>query len=255
MTRKDLEKFESVLGFNLWQVEKDYLQHLILLFLSRRIKNEFVFKGGTALQKFYGSNRFSIDLDFTLVKEINLHKIFKEVAMDLTIFGSEALVKKRKENLGKTFSFKIKGPLYTGSERSISTLRLEISLREKVKLEPNVKEIVPIYTDIPPYILPVMKPREILAEKVRAIVKRTKARDVYDLWFLIKKGIAVDIKLINEKLKFYGKTFNIREFYKKLETVKDVWEPELKPLISFAPDVNKVILNIKQKFSKVQKVK
>jgi len=64
--KEDLQKLTKISGFNLWQTEKDYLQHLFLLFLSKEAKREFVFKGGTALQKIYGLNRFSIDLDFTL---------------------------------------------------------------------------------------------------------------------------------------------------------------------------------------------
>jgi predicted nucleotidyltransferase component of viral defense system len=66
LKREDLEKFKSVTGLNIWQIERDYLQHLFLLFLSRYVKDELVFKGGTALQKAYALNRFSIDLDFTL---------------------------------------------------------------------------------------------------------------------------------------------------------------------------------------------
>ncbi len=65
MSRKNLESMQSVLGYNLGQVESDYLQHILLLFLSRRAGNWLVIKGGTALQKAYGLNRFSDDLDFT----------------------------------------------------------------------------------------------------------------------------------------------------------------------------------------------
>ena len=69
LSRKNLESMRSVLGYNLGQVESDYLQHILLLLLSRRAGNWLVFKGGTALQKAYGLNRFSDDLDFTSKKE------------------------------------------------------------------------------------------------------------------------------------------------------------------------------------------
>jgi predicted nucleotidyltransferase component of viral defense system len=78
LTKEELRTYEKTVGFNLWQVEKDYLQHLVLLFLYSRIKNEPVFKGGTALQKVFGLNRFSIDLDFSSTKN-NSEKVFEKV--------------------------------------------------------------------------------------------------------------------------------------------------------------------------------
>lgn len=50
------------------QIEKDYILSWILHGLSQEsfLKNNLVFKGGTALKKFYFQDyRFSEDLDFT----------------------------------------------------------------------------------------------------------------------------------------------------------------------------------------------
>ncbi|EFD92374.1 MAG: hypothetical protein BJBARM5_0891 [Candidatus Parvarchaeum acidophilus ARMAN-5] len=47
------------------QLEKSYLQTLLLYELYARFEKSLVFKGGTALKFFYGLNRFSEDLDFT----------------------------------------------------------------------------------------------------------------------------------------------------------------------------------------------
>lgn len=76
LSRAELEKFMSVLGFNIWQVERDYLQHLFLMLLSRHAGNELVFKGGTSLQKVYGLNRFSIDIDFTQNSDLDIELTF-----------------------------------------------------------------------------------------------------------------------------------------------------------------------------------
>lgn len=46
------------------QAEKDYFQEIILFILYREFGRELVFKGGTALTKCYGFDRFSEDLDF-----------------------------------------------------------------------------------------------------------------------------------------------------------------------------------------------
>ena len=79
ITKEDLKEYGRTFGFNLGQAEKDYLQHIFLLFLSRNISNELVFKGGTALQKIYGINRFSIDLDFTKARECNVLEIMGKI--------------------------------------------------------------------------------------------------------------------------------------------------------------------------------
>ena len=58
LTRNDLFLYRNVTEFNLGQIEKDYIQHIFLMNLYRRMGNELVFKGDTALQKIYGLNRF-----------------------------------------------------------------------------------------------------------------------------------------------------------------------------------------------------
>ena len=60
-----LKKIAKIKGINnIGFAEKDYFQELILLGISREAP-ELVFKGGTALYKMHGLNRFSEDLDFS----------------------------------------------------------------------------------------------------------------------------------------------------------------------------------------------
>ena len=49
-----------------YQKEKDYIEELFLAEIYEEA-DELVFKGGTAMSKFYGSTRFSDDLDFSVV--------------------------------------------------------------------------------------------------------------------------------------------------------------------------------------------
>ena len=63
LTRDDLSS--TPIDFNLYQKEKDYLQHIVLSRIFSRIGSEIIFKGGTSLQKCFGLDRFSEDLDFT----------------------------------------------------------------------------------------------------------------------------------------------------------------------------------------------
>lgn len=242
--RKNLESMKSVLGYNLGQVESDYLQHILLLFLSRRTGSWLVLKGGTALQKAYGLNRFSDDLDFTSKKE-NIEDIARGIKADLVTFGFENELKiNRIESVSEVIVYSTKSPLYDGTPRSMAVQRLEVSLREKAIMKEEIHEVVPVYPDLQPYLLTMMNTEEILSEKVRAIMTRNKARDVYDTWFLIKKKIPVNPELINKKLEYYGMVFDPDAFTASLMDKNRIWEKELKPLVSFIPNFEKTAKEI-----------
>jgi predicted nucleotidyltransferase component of viral defense system len=249
LNRKNLESMRSVLGYNLGQLESDYLQHILLLLLSRRTGSWLVFKGGTALQKAYGLNRFSDDLDFTAKKD-DLEDIAHKIKIDLISFGLENDFKiNRTENVSEVIVYSIKSPLYDGTPRSMAVQRLEVSFREKVILKEEIHEVVPVYTDLQPYLLTIMNPEEILSEKIRAIMTRNKARDIYDTWFLIKKKIPVNSGLINKKLDYYSMVFDLDAFTESLMDKNGIWEKELKPLVGFIPNFEKTVKEILEAFS------
>ncbi len=250
LKRRELEKLKTLTGFDLWQTEKDYLQHLFLLFLSGHVKKELVFKGGTALQKVYGLNRFSIDLDFTLNGELDAGEIIGKITRDFKNFGFGSGFRHDTKKTGDTFILKTEGPLYDGREKTLSTLRVEVSSRERLLVRPFWKEIVPFYGDLRPYITYVMHLEEILAEKVRAIMTRAKARDVYDLWFLLEKGVEFDTSLVKKKLEFYGREWEPREFSEHLAIRKALWKPELEPLVTRLPRFSGVRKRILEKVPK-----
>lgn len=237
LTRNDLVEYSETMSFNLGQIEKDYIQHVFLINLYRRVGDEIVFKGGTALQKCYGLNRFSEDLDFTLFKSISLDEMIDRAIKGMNLFGCEADFKKLKEDeIAITFQIRAKGPLYDRREKSLTYIRIEISKREKVLLPALKKDVVPIYRDLPPYLISVMNPSEVMAEKVRAIITRDRARDIYDFYFLIRKGIETKIDLIEEKLRYYNVEFNMDSFLMSVEKKEKLWYNELNQLISNVPD-------------------
>ncbi len=250
LNKEDLSRYKSHLNFNIGQLEKDYLQHLFLLFLSRNIKDELIFKGGTALQKAYSLNRFSEDLDFTLLKEMNLDILIKRISKDISDFGFETRFEKL-EGRGRNYRIRIKGPLYDGTENTIASLRIEISLRKDLILKPDTKEIVPVYTDTQPYLILIMNTQEILAEKARAVLQRGKARDVYDIWFLLKKGVKPNYKLIEKKSEMLNLKFSRNIFINSIKNIRQVWEKELSGYLSIIPDFKNVFKEIKEYFSRV----
>ena len=100
-----------------------------------------------------------------------------------------------------------------------------------------LKNIIrPIYHDLPNYFLLALNQEEILAEKIRAILTRYKARDVYDLNELLISGVRIDFELVNKKLQTYNKTFNLEEFVEKLEEKSTIYVEEIKRLTTIYDD-------------------
>ena len=67
MREEELAEIATVRGLSLRNTERDYLLDVCLHAVSR-YRGALVFKGGTALHKFHGLDRFSEDLDFVLGK-------------------------------------------------------------------------------------------------------------------------------------------------------------------------------------------
>ena len=123
-----------------------------------------------------------------------------------------------------------RGPLYNGSKESLVTLPLNISLREKVSKASN-ELLISSYKEIPSFEVFVLSQEEIAAEKVRALLTRERARDLYDLWFLIKKGVKLDFNLINKKLQLYNKKYNKKDLISAVNQKGPMWNTDLKNLL------------------------
>ena len=234
ITSEELIRLARVNRLTPYQQEKHYLQTATLTGVYSNLTDELVFKGGTALFFFYGLDRFSEDLDFTKIKQYNPDKLKKTVSDMLTIIHIDHEIKTEKSLAGKTLKIKARGPLYKGP-LSESVISIEISERNDIILEPDIKEIIPIYDDLRPFTVPVMKKEEILAEKIRALMIRRKARDLYDVAFLLKKDVSLQYNLINKKLAYYKKTFDVEEFIHQATAIKNIWQSELHGLVPKTP--------------------
>lgn len=228
-----LKKYALLRGLNVGQAEKDYYQTIILFSLYGIVSKELIFKGGTALSKCYGLNRFSEDLDFTVSEEKDFISIISSTLKDFSI---EYIVKEvRTEKPHKKYKLKIKGPLYTGSDKTLCSITLDFSFRESVLLEPNIVTIGHHLDVIPSFDVYVMAETEIFAEKVRALFARDSARDLYDLAFLVKKGVTPDYKIINKKLEWSRIVFDKKIFLSRCNSLKSIWQSELRSLVKNVP--------------------
>jgi predicted nucleotidyltransferase component of viral defense system len=242
ITKNELMDYSKMRGIkNLGQAEKDYFQIIVLFIMSQNYGKEMVFKGGTALSKCFGLNRFSEDLDFTCHERIDTRKLEE----GLKRFRIDYEMEKKEYENGLKITTRLIGPLYIGIRNSMCKFIIDFSYRENVLLKPETKTVGRFLEEIPSFDVLVMNEREILAEKIRAIMTRTKARDVYDLWFLIERGVSFDTDLIAEKLKYYNEKWSAKKFAMHLNMKKEIWKTELEPLIDTVPSfsvVKKIIL-------------
>lgn len=154
------------------------------------------------------------------------------VSRSLALFGVVNELKRIKDN-NTTFSFRItaNGPLNSGL-RDRCVVYVEISKREMV-----LCKTIPVKFDRPEYQLPIknlsgMALEEVGAEKVRAIMTRDKARDIYDLYYLIhNKKIKIDNKLTVQKLKYYKTGFSKLKLIEKINDSNDYYKKELTTIV------------------------
>lgn len=244
ITKEELKIYANTKNLNLGQAEKDYYQNIVLFCVYRIYANEMVFKGGTALSKCYGLDRFSEDLDFTALMLFSTTKLKEQLNRFMKYEITENIV----EDNNLKITLNIYGPLYNGIKHSTCKLILDISYREEILVNPEIKKIITEY-EVPSFDVYVMNTEEILAEKIRAIMTREKARDIYDLYFLLAKKTKINKEIINQKLKYYNIIWDYEAFVKKIQNKEKIWNTELSQLITNVPDFKEVskeiILNFK----------
>jgi predicted nucleotidyltransferase component of viral defense system len=158
------------------------------------------FKGGTALNLFYGLSRFSLDLDFDLLDEKKEDFVFQKVLEIVKEYGKIKEKRKKRFNLFILLSYEEKAP----------KIKIEINLRP-FGSEYEIKS----YLGIP---MKVMKIEDMFANKLVAMFERFgKAnRDIFDSWFLLKKDFSINKEIIRKRTGMEFKEF-LRECIKKIE--------------------------------------
>ncbi len=221
------------------QTERDYLQDLLLygVYANPYLTGALVFKGGTALSKFYNSGRFSEDLDFTSTSvDHSTDKIIENIEHITSAFMySSALAEKSVNKFGTvSISLVIRGPRYNGKRSTIQNVAFEINTSAKLRRKPVSMVKKPIYRDAPGYTALIMDGGEIFAEKIRAIMskrRKHRERDLYDIYFLFGKGMRLDEELAKEKLSESEMAFSEEILMGAIEGVEATWN-ELGPFLS-----------------------
>lgn len=188
---------------------REYCQHLFLSQLYQQKGSEkILFKGGTALRVLWRSPRFSEDLDFTGISLSfsQMEDILADSLLTLEKEGLNITIQESKKTSGGYLG-KL---LFQWAQWSIP-IQLEISMREKK----NTKkfEQMLIHNDfIPPYLLSHLSEEELIREKIQALFQRSKPRDFFDLYFILRSHLAFKNVLRKNKM---GKTEILKLLKKK----------------------------------------
>ena len=217
---------------------KEIVQEVVLCGLSRGgFFKDAAFYGGTALRIFYGLDRFSEDLDFSLVSqnpEFDLTKYFSYIENETKSLGLNFIVKEKP----KAFDSNVKSAFLKGNTKEhILTFYEEsndtniinkdelISIKFEVDINPPMGatfetkfSLLPSPYQVRLYDMPSLFAGKIHACLCRNWKTRVKGRDFYDYVFFLAMGAKVN--LVNLKAKLVQSKFIAEDYDLTIENLK-----------------------------------
>lgn len=186
LTTDTLQEFVKKYQTQERNVVREYIQHLFLAALYKIDGSEkLLFKGGTALRLIYQSPRFSEDLDFTgvgIFAARSIEPLFLETLAELERMGLKVSTQEAKKTTGGYLGV-IRYEAFGFSEN----MKFEISLRQGRPGQKIKGEVIQIVSDFAaPYTVVHFPLRDLVSEKVQALLARRKPRDYYDLYFMLR---------------------------------------------------------------------
>ncbi len=217
-----LSKYEINSEDDLINALKEIYQEIALLGLYRGgFFQKAAFYGGTALRILHGLDRFSEDLDFTLLekdKSFDIESFFPFVVDEFEALGIKiTLSKKSKSSLSNIESAFLK------NDTSIHTLDIEFGelsnildgihsgKKLKIKFEVDTNPPLKFQTTSHTLLLPAtfnvvaMTLPNLYAGKLHALLfrnrkTRVKGRDWYDFEWYVKRGVKVNLEHLKERM-------------------------------------------------------
>jgi predicted nucleotidyltransferase component of viral defense system len=201
---------------------KEIFQEVALLGLYRgNFFSKAAFYGGTALRVLYGSNRFSEDLDFSLLKKdasFNIEYYFQYIINEFEAFGIDIAIKKKQKKINTDIE-----SAFLKNNTSLHTLDINIdrlkSIIEtvysgkqlKIKLEVDVNPPLKFQTEAKTLLMPVafnvvsMTLPNLYAGKMHAVLcrswkNRVKGRDWYDFEWYVKQNARLNLEHLQERV-------------------------------------------------------
>ncbi|NLO71640.1 MAG: nucleotidyl transferase AbiEii/AbiGii toxin family protein [Porphyromonadaceae bacterium] len=185
------------------------------------------FYGGTCLRIFHGMERFSEDMDFSLLApdpNFQLEKYFPDIKNEFNLSGKEiTITKKDKTQFGQVQSAFLKDTtevydLKFQTEKSIK-IKIEVDTNPPPNFETEQKLLLLPYS----FMTRCFVLSDLFAGKMHALVfrkwkQRVKGRDWYDFEWYVRKGIKLNYNHLKERiLQSEGVEISRDEFLKLLK--------------------------------------
>lgn len=219
---------------------REILQEIALVGLWRaKFFEKAAFYGGTALRILYGLDRFSEDLDFSLLTprdDFSLAPYNQAIQEELNAFGFEVTVSTKKKNIKTQIESAfikantIQELINIGyQEFTISGIAKDTTVKIKLEVDTHppmgfrieaksLNEPIPI--SISTYTLP-----DLFAGKMHALLcrmwgERVKGRDWYDFVWFVRKRVALNLDHLRERMVQSGHFPKNEELSKKMFLTK-----------------------------------
>ena len=206
---------------------KEVFQEITLLGLYRGgFFNKAAFYGGTSLRILYGLNRFSEDLDFSLlekVKSFNIDRFFPFIIEEFDALGIKINLRSKNK---KSSSSNIESA-FLKNDTQIHTLDIKVNNLDsilsgvysgkiiKIKLEVDTNPPLKFQTETKTLLLPVtfniisMTLPNLYAGKMHAVLcrkwkSRVKGRDWYDFEWYVKRYTKLNLEHLEERMRESG---------------------------------------------------
>jgi predicted nucleotidyltransferase component of viral defense system len=219
-----LENYETDTPDRAINALRDILQEVALLGLSRiGFFQEAAFYGGTALRILYGLDRYSEDMDFSLLKPypgFNFEKYGESLKREIESFGFSVSFEPRNRNKdnpiasaflkSNTYSelISIQAPenvVKIVPKGQILKIKIEVDTDPPPCFETEMKfHLSPIPFSVRTYSLPDLFAGKIHAVLCRRWKRRTKGRDWYDLIWYVSRGTMVNLVHLEKRMKQTG---------------------------------------------------
>lgn len=145
-----------------------------------KILNKIIFVGGTMLRLCHGLDRYSVDLDFWVARQIDTTQLFLNLKR---LFDKNYRIIDS-QNKFYTLLFEVDSSFYDQ--------KLKIEIRKDIKKVKYEKSIAYSRHSNIQIILNALTLDEMMKAKIDAFLNRAEIRDVYDIEFLLKKGVKLN---------------------------------------------------------------
>jgi len=216
----------TMLGTYKCESERDYInalkeifQEISLLGLWRsKFFEHAAFYGGTALRIVYGLNRFSEDMDFSLLAQnerFSLSKYNQAIVDELAAFGFEVKVESKHKTadtsiesafikantIKQLLKIDISNEMTTNIHQNTIKIKMEVDTNPPSRFATEAKRLLlPI-----PFSVLTYSQQDLFAGKMHALLcrkwkNRIKGRDWYDYYWYISRNVAVNLSHLQARL-------------------------------------------------------